>query len=85
MYRITARNRKPNKNNMKTKKQHKGLLPSLLGKVGVGLLCGLMTSCNNGAKDAKMLNQLTEGDVQISRIDPTDWYVGMKEDRKSVV
>ena len=63
---------------MKTKKQHKGLLPSLLGKVGVGLLCGLMTSCNNGAKDAKMLNQLTEGDVQISRIDPTDWYVGMK-------
>ena len=64
---------------MKTKKQHKGLLPSLLGKVGVGLLCGLMTSCNNGAKDAKMLNQLTEGDVQISRIDPTDWYVGMKD------
>ena len=63
---------------MKTKKQHKGLLPSLLGKVGVGLLCGLMTSCNNGAKDAKMLNQLTENDVQISRIDPTDWYVGMK-------
>ena len=64
---------------MKTKKQHKGLLPSLLGKVGVGLLCGLMTSCNNDAKDAKMLNQLTEGDVQISRIDPTDWYVGMKD------
>ena len=64
---------------MKTKKQHKGLLPSLLGKVGVGLLCGLMTSCNNGAKDAKMLNQLTENDVQISRIDPTDWYVGMKD------
>ena len=64
---------------MKTKKQHKGLLPSLLGKVGVGLLCGLMTSCNNGAKDAKMLNQLTENDVLISRIDPTDWYVGMKD------
>ena len=64
---------------MKTKKQHKGLLPSLLGKVGVGLLCGLMTSCTNGAKDAKMLNQLTENDVQISRIDPTDWYVGMKD------
>ena len=42
-------------------------------------LCGLMTSCNNSAKDAKMLSQLTEGDVQISRIDPTDWYVGMKD------
>ena len=41
-------------------------------------LCGLMTSCNNSAKDAKMLSQLTEGDVQISRIDPTDWYVDMK-------
>ena len=64
---------------MKTKKQHKWLSPSLLGKVGVGLLCGLMTSCNNGAKDAKALAELTESDVQISRIDPTDWYVGMKD------
>ena len=64
---------------MKTKKQHKWLSPSLLGKVGVGLLCGLMTSCNNAAKDAKALAELTESDVQISRIDPTDWYVGMKD------
>ena len=38
----------------------------------------LLTSCNNEVKDAKLLDQLTEGDVQISRIDPTDWYVGLK-------
>ena len=46
--------------------------------MAITALCSLMTSCNNGAKDAKMLSQLTESDVQISRIDPTDWYVGMK-------
>ena len=38
----------------------------------------VITSCNNEVKDAKSLDQLTEGDVQISRIDPTDWYVGLK-------
>ena len=39
----------------------------------------LMTSCNNSAKNAKLLTQLAENDVQISRIDPTDWYVGLKD------
>ena len=39
----------------------------------------LMTSCNNSAKNAKLLTQLAENDVKISRIDPTDWYVGLKD------
>ena len=45
------------------------------------MLCALCVSCDKGvkdAKDAKQLSQLTESDVQISRIDPTDWYAGMK-------
>ena len=40
---------------------------------------GMMTSCKKiDVKDAKSLSELTENDIQISRIDPTDWYVGMK-------
>ena len=44
----------------------------------LSLLCILCASCTKEVKDAKALSELTESDVQISRIDPTDWYVGMK-------
>ena len=47
--------------------------------MAITALCGLMSSCNHGVKNAKPLAELTESDVQISRIDPTDWYVGMKD------
>ena len=47
--------------------------------LAITALCGLLTACNNEAKDAKPLAELTESDVQISRIDPTDWYVGLKD------
>ena len=47
--------------------------------LGIGALCALITGCNNDAKHAKMLSELTDKDVQVSRIDPTDWYVGMKD------
>ncbi|MBR6493954.1 MAG: cyclomaltodextrinase N-terminal domain-containing protein, partial [Prevotella sp.] len=47
--------------------------------LAVGIASMLMTSCNNSAKNAKLLTQLAENDVKISRIDPTDWYVGLKD------
>ena len=47
--------------------------------LGIGALCALITGCNNDAKHAKMLSELTDKDVQVSRIDPTDWYVGMND------
>ena len=37
-----------------------------------------MTACNQNVENAKSIAQLTENDVPISRIDPTDWYVGLK-------
>ena len=42
---------------------------------------GMMTSCNKSmdTSDAKSLSALTESDVPVSRIDPTDWYVGLKD------
>ena len=47
--------------------------------LALAALCGLTTACNNDAKNAKPLAELGEKDVQISRIDPTDWYVGLKD------
>ena len=41
------------------------------------ILLSIITSCTNEVKDAKTLSQLTESDIKISRIDPTDWYAGM--------
>ena len=38
-----------------------------------------VSSCRQYAKDAKSLAALDENDVKISRIDPTDWYVGMND------
>ena len=38
----------------------------------------LLTACNQNVENAKSIAQLTENDVPISRIDPTDWYVGLK-------
>lgn len=46
--------------------------------LAIAVVVALMTACNNRVKDAKTLAQLTENDVPISRIDPTDWYVGLK-------
>jgi glycosidase len=46
--------------------------------LAVSTLCVLLTGCDNAVKNTKMLSELTENDVQISRIDPTDWFVGMK-------
>ena len=72
LYKILGLKKQNNYNNNYQLMKRSHLFTNLL------FLCGLMTSCNNSAKDAKMLSQLTEGDVQISRIDPTDWYVDMK-------
>ena len=44
----------------------------------IAVAFALMTACNNRVKDAKTLAQLTENDVKITRIDPTDWYAGLK-------
>ena len=38
-----------------------------------------VSSCRQYAKDAKSLAALDENDVPVTRIDPTDWYVGMKD------
>ena len=42
---------------------------------------GIMTSCDKkiDVTNAKSLSELTEADVSVSRIDPTDWYVGLKD------
>lgn len=37
-----------------------------------------MTACNQNVENAKSIAQLTENDVKITRIDPTDWYAGLK-------
>ena len=42
-------------------------------------LAGLFSSCDKTLEEAKPLSELTADDVQISRIDPTDWYVDMKD------
>ena len=47
--------------------------------IAIAVVFVLMTACNKSVENAKTLAQLTENDVQISRIDPTDWYVGMKD------
>ena len=47
--------------------------------LAISTLCVLLSGCNDTVmKQGKKLSELTENDVQISRIDPTDWYVGMK-------
>ena len=46
--------------------------------LAVATLLLLLTGCNKEVKNTKMLSELTDSDVQISRIDPTDWYAGMK-------
>lgn len=40
--------------------------------LAIAVVVALMTACNNRVKDAKTLAQLTENDVKITRIDPTD-------------
>ena len=47
--------------------------------LAVGIASVLIMACNKSVKDAKTLAQLSENDVKITRIDPTDWYVGLKD------
>ena len=42
-------------------------------------LAGLMSGCNSRHVNVKTLDELTDEDVQISRIDPTDWYADLKD------
>ena len=46
--------------------------------LSIAVVVALMTACNQNVENAKSIAQLTENDVPISRIDPTDWYVGLK-------
>ena len=46
--------------------------------LAIAVVFALMTACNQNVENAKSIAQLTENDVPISRIDPTDWYVGLK-------
>lgn len=47
--------------------------------LAIAVVVALMTACNQKVENAKTIAQLTENDVPISRIDPTDWYVGLKD------
>ena len=42
-------------------------------------MAAMATSCDKTVENAKSLAELTENDVQVTRIDPTDWYVGLKD------
>ena len=40
--------------------------------LAIAVVVALMTACNQNVENAKSIAQLTENDVPISRIDPTD-------------